>query len=341
MKTARLTRNATTTRSMWSGLTLKSTANFGSATLTMVMSMIAMNMARTKTTLTEILGFRRSASTTRNNSTATRGIPSPQYSPARRRLVTAVVAAIAIVASLAASPDFSQAPASAATTPAARNAGNSLCKPVTPTSHPRAVKRLRIGVDPGMAGNPIPSTEATKPVNRAKELRALIALRPTHRVLVVRLNRLFWSGGNRLLHHFQREAQHYAAHGFKVEVQVRYHPTKAENGDITAWTHWVRHVVNVLGRNRRLVALTITNEVNFNVSANTSDGSFAHAKDALIRGIEAGSAQLHRHGWARRVSLGFTFAYRLNPAADAGPVHLPQHPRRAEVPSGAWVRRSR
>jgi hypothetical protein len=174
-----------------------------------------------------------------------------------------------------------------------------------------------MGVDPGKAGNPVPSTQAPKPINRAKELHALHGLRPRHRVLVVRLNRLFWSGGAPLLRSFRRQAARYRRHGFHVEVQVRYHPTTAENGDIRAWTRWVRHVTDVLGKNPALVALTITNEVNFTVSPNTSDGTYQKAKDALIRGIEAASNQLHRHGWAHRVKLGFTFAYRFNPQSDA------------------------
>jgi hypothetical protein len=172
-------------------------------------------------------------------------------------------------------------------------------------------------VDPGAAGNPVPSTGAAKPVNRTKELRALRGLTSRRRILVVRLNRLFWSGGAPLLRSFQRQAAHYARHGFKVEVQVRYHPTKTENGDIHAWTQWVRHVTNVLGKDHALVALTITNEVNFTVSPNTSDGTYKRAKDALIRGIEAASRALHRRGWTHRIKLGFTFAYRFNPQSDA------------------------
>jgi hypothetical protein len=221
---------------------------------------------------------------------------------------------IALVAAIVALPVAVDVPgtAHAKSTPA-----SSLCGPVTPTPHPRGVPRLRVGVDPGIAGNPTPSTEAAKPVSRKKELHALRGLRPHHRVLVVRLNRLFWSGGDRLLAKFRREAHHYARHGFDVEVQVRYHPSDSESGDLPAWTKWVRHVTTVLGRNRRLVALTITNEVNFTVSKNTSDGSYPNAKAALVRGIEAASRTLHTHGWAHRVKLGFTFAYRFNPQSDA------------------------
>jgi hypothetical protein len=234
------------------------------------------------------------------------------------RLIAVALAVVATGAAVALAPGATGAPGWSPAAIDARVASSSLCPPVAPTDHPRPRRRLRMGVDPGAAGNPVPSTETAKPVEKTKEIRALRDLRPPHRVLVVRLNRLFWSGGNRLLHRFSRQARRYARAGLKVEVQVRYHPTSAENGNIRAWTHWVRHVTDVLGANHRLVALTITNEVNFTISPNTSDGGYTRAKDALVRGVEAASAALHRHGWAHRVALGFTFAYRLDPQTDAG-----------------------
>jgi hypothetical protein len=197
------------------------------------------------------------------------------------------------------------------------DSSSTLCPPATPAAHPHAAKRIRVGVDPGRAGNPLPSSEAPKPVNRGKEMRALERLRPRHRTLVVRLNRLFWSGGAHALARFRREAARYARHRFDVEVQVRYHPTDADNGDIEAWRRWVRHVVDVLGSNRRLIALTITNEINLAISPNTSDGSYDRAKAALVRGVEAAHRELRRRGWGQRVAVGFTFAYRFNPSSDA------------------------
>jgi hypothetical protein len=202
--------------------------------------------------------------------------------------------------------------------PAAASSAGSLCPPATPTSTPIPATGLRFGIDPGPAGDPLPSLKAAAPIEHRAELKALRALQPARRVLVVRLNRLFWSGGNKLLHSFARRARGYARQGFGVEVQVRYHPTAAEVDDLSAWSRWVRHVVDVLGPIHRLVALTITNEVNFGISPNTSDGSYAGATGALVRGIEAAYAELHAHGWAQRVKLGFTFAYRLDPIADSG-----------------------
>jgi hypothetical protein len=75
-------------------------------------------------------------------------------------------------------------------------------------------------------------------------------------------------------------------------------------------------VVDVFGPNRRVVAMTITNEVNVMFSPNTSDGAYARAEDALIRGIEAARAEARRRGF-RQLRFGFTYAYRFSPPGDA------------------------
>ncbi len=76
---------------------------------------------------------------------------------------------------------------------------------------------------------------------------------------------------------------------------------------------YVRHVVDVFGPNPRVVDMTITNEVNLDLSSNTSDGSYTGAKEALIRGIEAGHAEAQRRGF-RQLRFGFTYAYRFSPS---------------------------
>ena len=202
-----------------------------------------------------------------------------------------------------------------ANAPVQAGPGDSWCAGTYDSTPHHAATTLRFGVDPGVAGNPLPGGSVA-PVSERREDAALRGLHPDHRALVVRLNRLFWSAGEPLLQSFRQRAAALAHQGFDVEVQVRYHPTAAREGDIAAWTRWVRHVVDVLGANRRLVALTITNEVNLGISPNTSDGSYDRADDALIRGIEAAYGELRRHGWADRVRLGFTFAYRFDPQRD-------------------------
>jgi hypothetical protein len=132
---------------------------------------------------------------------------------------------------------------------------------------------------------------------------------------VVRLNRLFFSDGQRAIDRFKALARRYTRAGELVEIQVRYHPAPALAGNLGAWVRYVRHVVDTFGANRRVVAMTITNEVNLTFSPNTSDGYYQRAQDALIQGIEAAHAEAVRRHFSQ-LRFGFTYAYRLLPTAD-------------------------
>ena len=86
MVTARLTRKATTTASTPAGRTWNCRPSVGRATFTMVMSMMAMNIADTKTTLTLILGFKRRRAISRQTLLAASAIPQPVcVDPGQRR----------------------------------------------------------------------------------------------------------------------------------------------------------------------------------------------------------------------------------------------------------------
>jgi hypothetical protein len=181
---------------------------------------------------------------------------------------------------------------------------------------PHAGAPLRFGVDPGIAGSFGGVQLPSKPDDTARDVSASGMLQPPGRVLVVRLNRLFWSGGNALLAQFQALVARYTRAGQDVELQVRYHPGTGQAGDLAAWQSYVRHVVDVFGANPRVVAMTITNEVNVTFSPNTSDGAYAGARDALIAGIEAAHDEAV-HGGYDQLRFGFTYAYRFSPADDA------------------------
>ncbi len=181
---------------------------------------------------------------------------------------------------------------------------------------PRAGPPLRFGVDPGLAGSfgglQLPSV----PDDPQRDLQAVGALAPAGRAFVVRLNRLFWSDGEAGIESFRRQALSYTRRGLEVEIQVRYHPPQGEAGDMPAWEQYVRRVVDVLGANPGVVAMTITNEVNVTFSPNTSDGYYQGAEDALIDGIEAAHDEALRRGFDQ-LRLGFTYAYRFAPNGDA------------------------
>ncbi|MEO6857800.1 MAG: hypothetical protein ABI323_04345 [Solirubrobacteraceae bacterium] len=193
-------------------------------------------------------------------------------------------------------------------------AGDSLCTGSYGAPAPRLGAPLRFGIDPGLVGSVGGVQLPSAPDSVARDVSASQGLRPPGRVLVVRLNRLFWSGGEAAIDQFKAQVARYAAAG--LELQVRYHPGPGEDGNLAAWRAYVRHVVDVFGPNPRVVAMTITNEVNVNFSPNTSDGGYTSARDALIQGIEAAQAEARQRGFAQ-LRFGFTYAYRFSPAGDA------------------------
>ncbi len=154
------------------------------------------------------------------------------------------------------------------------------------------------------------------PLDEAKDVAALKALRPGGKALVLRVNRLFWSDGEAGIERFRAIVARHDAAGFDSELQVRYHPAAADEGNIPKWLDYVRHVVDVFGADRHVVAMTITNEANLNISPNTSDGSYTGAVEALVQGVQAARAEADRIGRAD-LPFGFTYAYRFDPNRDA------------------------
>ena len=133
------------------------------------------------------------------------------------------------------------------------------------------------------------------PEDKRKRDRRLCEL-SGNRPMTVRLNRLFQSDGRAGIEHFPRLARHFGKLGFDVELQVRYHPSPARDGDIGAWLDYVRRVVRAFGPNEHVVSLQITNEVNIAFSPNTSDGAYAKAVEALARGVPAAKREAKRRG---------------------------------------------
>ncbi|MGH2924583.1 MAG: hypothetical protein ACRDK1_01275, partial [Solirubrobacterales bacterium] len=121
---------------------------------------------------------------------------------------------------------------------------------------------LRFGITPageaGSIGPPVPLT----PIDMGKTFRALSRLRAPRAPFVLRLNRFFWSDGEGGIHRFARLARRYTRRGYRVELQLRYHPTPAQEGDIPAWVRFVRQVVRRFGPNPGVTGLQVTNEVN-------------------------------------------------------------------------------
>jgi hypothetical protein len=121
---------------------------------------------------------------------------------------------------------------------------------------------------------------------------------------------MFQSDGAAGIARFAALADRYIAQGFRVELQVRYHPPAGHDGDIPAYLAFVRAAVRELAPRRSVVALSITNEPNIVESPYTSDGFYRNNVDALVDGIVAARAEADRLG-RRDLRLGFTYAYRF------------------------------
>jgi hypothetical protein len=200
--------------------------------------------------------------------------------------------------------------------PVAAQGSGDLCLSSPPAGRTRPSRRLRFGVTPRLAGSEGASQQPAVPVDGRQTQAALHDLEPARRTLVLRLNRLFSADGRAGIRRFARQVDRHARDGFNSEVQVRYHPRPAREGDMDAWARFVRRAVGVLGERRSVVAFSIVNEANLPLSPNTSDGAYERVIDAVVRGIVAGRRELRRIG-RPRVPLGFTVAWRYLPQEDA------------------------
>ncbi|HEX2084850.1 MAG TPA: hypothetical protein VHF89_04140, partial [Solirubrobacteraceae bacterium] len=130
--------------------------------------------------------------------------------------------------------------------PAAAQEGGDDCFTADPPPVTKPAQPLRFGITPRAAGSVGGSQASVVPEDEGRALEALRALRPGRRALVMRLNRLFWADGDEGIRRFAGYVDQYAAAGFQVESQVRYHPPEGKEGDIAAWEEYVRAVVREL-----------------------------------------------------------------------------------------------
>lgn len=190
----------------------------------------------------------------------------------------------------------------------------SSCLTATPPAVTRPPLPLRFGITPGAAGTAGLNQADGAPRDEAKLIRALRDLQG-RRTLILRLNRLFWSDGDAGVTRFARQVRAYARAGLRSEIQIRYHPPSGREGDIAGWVAYVRTAVSRLGRIRAVTGFSITNEANFPVSPNTSDGAYKGVVDALVQGVVAARRTLNR--LHLRLPVGFNVAWRYAPDSDA------------------------
>ena len=211
----------------------------------------------------------------------------------RRRLVAAVLVALALPAPAAAQDCLTTDPPEPAVPPHA----------------------LRFGITPQEAGR-LTGQGEIPPLDTTTAVAALTRLRPPARELVMRLNRLFWADGDAGIAAFAARARAYGGGGFPSEVQVRYHPPEGSEGDIAGWVAYVRKAVTALAGEPSVVAVSITNEGNLPISPNTSDGAYDGVVSALVEGVPAAREAAIRAG-RPDIEVGFTVMWRWNPDTDA------------------------
>jgi hypothetical protein len=200
--------------------------------------------------------------------------------------------------------------------PSAARAQSGGCLTADPPPLTQPSAPLRFGITPGEAGSFGTGQGQVAPIDAAKETRALLDLRAPGRELVLRLNRLFWADGDAAIRRFEGLVDRYAAAGLRSEIQVRYHPPEGAAGDMARWEGFVRDAVRRLGGKPSVVGFSITNEANFPLSPNTSDGAYEGVVDALVRGITVARQELVALGRGS-LDLGFNVMWRWTPEGDA------------------------
>jgi hypothetical protein len=224
-----------------------------------------------------------------------------------KRAAVLIAAAFAVATAATAAPPDAGAQASSCTGEIDANG-----VPQKPGPH------MRFGITPGAQTGQLGSGPQPPriPEDPAKQLSSLRNLRPNTKIpFVLRLHRFFWSDGEPGVKHFLELARRYTAAGYLVELQLRYHPSKQQEGDIKAWTAFVRDVVDRFGSNRRVVAIQVTNEVNLPFSPDSSDGAYKGGQEALVQGVLAAKDEARKKGY-RQLEIGFNWAYRSTPQDD-------------------------
>lgn len=208
-------------------------------------------------------------------------------------LLVAIAAALA-----AASPSAAQAPCTAdfpSTAPAPIPGG-------TP---------LRLGIYPGgPAGQLGPVPAPSVPEDKDKIFAALAQLRPADGPFAVHVYRAYLNPESeaREEQEHRRLVDLYTSRGYAIEIVIRYR----RDNDPGGFAEFVRGVVRRFGSNPLVKGFQVTNEVNFTVSPDSSDGSYAGSRDALIQGVIAAKDEARARGYSQ-VQIGFNWVYRTDP----------------------------
>jgi hypothetical protein len=178
---------------------------------------------------------------------------------------------------------------------------------------------LRFGIYPGGpvgSVNPKAPPRAEDPAKRLAALQALAGSKP----FVVRLSSA-WTGdasADDLGGWLDRQIAGYSTAGLEVELVVRYKPAQADAGTSpAAFADYVRRVVRRYGSDPRFVSLQVTNEANLPGAPDASDGAFAGAAEAVVKGVIAAKDESLQDGH-EQLRVGFSWGYDERPEASSG-----------------------
>jgi hypothetical protein len=179
---------------------------------------------------------------------------------------------------------------------------------------PQPGGKLRFGIYPGgPAGQLGPIPASSKKENQAKIFAALEQLRPPGGPFTVHLYRSYLDPASDAKEEKQQRklVDLYTAQGYGVEIVIRYR----HDDDVAGFAGFVRGVVRRFGANPLVRGFQVTNEVNFTVSKDSSDGAYAGSRDALIQGVIAAKDEARTLGYAQ-VQIGFNWVYRTDPGEE-------------------------
>jgi hypothetical protein len=175
---------------------------------------------------------------------------------------------------------------------------------------------LRFGIYPGGPVGSVNPKAPPRPEDPAKRLATLQALAGSH-PFVVRLYSA-WTGdasADDVGGWLDRQIADYTTAGLEVELVVRYKPAEADPGTApAAFADYIRGIVRRYGSDPHFVSLQVTNEANLPGAPDASDGAFAGAAEAVVKGVIAAKDESRRRGY-RQLGIGFSWAYDERPEA--------------------------
>ena len=171
--------------------------------------------------------------------------------------------------------------------------------------------RLEFGIYPGgFAGQVGGESVQARPESRSEITSAVRRLRPPGGTLTLHYYRGLGSDPRQISRDdrdMRRRLNYWGARGFRLDYAVTYRKQDAAG----EWVRLIRHIVRRFGDHPALASLQVTNEVNVDVSPDSSDGYFRGAREALVRGIIAAHRGKRRLG--SKLQVGFNWFWHFAP----------------------------